>query len=110
MKERLKIRSRVTLGSVLATNCDPVNFIPVYYFTTCKGIQDSLRFWIPRRGFRIPVTGFQSLSVELGPGFWILQANLPNSGFLKEKFPRFWNPDSLKLSDLLIDNYTTFLG
>ena len=93
----------MTLGSVLATNCDPVNFIPVYYFTTCKGIQDSLRF-------RIPVTGFQSLSVELGPGFWILQANLPNSGFLKEKFPRFWNPDSLKLGELLKDNYTTFLG
>ena len=34
-----------------------------------KGIQDSLGFWIPRRGFQIPGTGFQSLSVELG--FWI---------------------------------------
>ena len=29
-----------------------------------KGIQDSLGFWIPRRGFQIPGTGFQSLSVE----------------------------------------------
>ena len=35
----------------------------------CKENQDSLGFWISRRGFRIPDTGFQSLSVELG--FWI---------------------------------------
>ena len=26
----------------------------------------SLEFWIPRGGFQIPGTGFQSLSVELG--------------------------------------------
>ena len=38
-------------------------------FTPCKGIQDSLGFCIPRRGFRIPATGFQFLSVELGS--WI---------------------------------------
>ena len=25
----------------------------------CKGIQDSLEFWIPRRGFRIPGTEFR---------------------------------------------------
>ena len=25
----------------------------------CKGIQDTLGLWIPRRGFRIPITGFQ---------------------------------------------------
>ena len=30
------------------------------------GIQDSLGFFIPRRGFRISDTEFQSLSVELG--------------------------------------------
>ena len=30
---------------------------------SCKGIQDSFGFWIPRHGFRIPGTGFQSLSV-----------------------------------------------
>ena len=35
-------------------------------FFPCKGIQDSLGFLIPRRGFRIPSTGFQSLSVEFG--------------------------------------------
>ena len=26
----------------------------------------SLEFWVPRGGFQIPVTRFQSLSVELG--------------------------------------------
>ena len=30
-----------------------------------EGIQDSLGLWIPRPGFRIPGTGFQSLSVEV---------------------------------------------
>ena len=30
------------------------------------GIQDSLGFWIPRQGFRIPGTRFQPLSAELG--------------------------------------------
>ena len=60
-------------------------------------IQDSLGFWIPRRGFQILGTEFQSLSVQLGiwitidnavlyslelysgfqsPGFRILQANI----------------------------------
>ena len=38
---------------------------------TCKGIQDSLGFWIPRRGFRIPGTGFQTVSET-----WILNSNL----------------------------------
>ena len=44
-----------------------------------RGIQESLGFWIPRRGFRISDTEFQSLSVELGfqsPGFWIPQAKI----------------------------------
>ena len=39
-----------------------------------KGIQDSIGFWIPRRGFRIPGTGFQALSAELG--FWIPVAQM----------------------------------
>ena len=34
-----------------------------------NGLQYSLEFWIPRRGFQIPGTEFQSLSVELG--LWI---------------------------------------
>ena len=82
----------------------------------CQGIRDSLGFWNPRRGFRIPGTGFPSLSVELG--FWIPSAiqcdsrflscildseaqnsgfhkqNSPDSGFHKQKFPGFQKPDS----------------
>ena len=67
-------------------------------FAPCKGIQDSLGFWIPRHGFRIPGTGFQSLSVELG--FWIpiasgvadslscfADSKTRDSGFHKETFP-----------------------
>ena len=44
----------------------------------CKGFQDSLGFWIPRRGFRILGTGFQSLSME--SGFWIpIVSGIPDS-------------------------------
>ena len=32
----------------------------------CKGIQDSLGFWMSRRRFRIPGTGSQPLSVDSG--------------------------------------------
>ena len=65
-------------------------------------IQDSLGFWNPHVGFRIPDTGFQYLSVDLG--FWILIVSwvpdslscIPdyktqNSGFHKKKFPGFRN-------------------
>ena len=69
-----------------------------------KRIQDNLGFWIPLRGFRIPGTGFQSLSVELR--FWIpIVSGIPDSlscipdskaqdsGFHKQKFLEFRNPD-----------------
>ena len=47
-------------------------------FAQCKGIQDSLEFWIPCSGFRIDGAGFQSLSVELG--FWIpIVSGIPDS-------------------------------
>ena len=54
----------------------------------CKGIQDSLGFWIPRHVFRIPGTEFQSSFseiLELYSGFQIPRA----------KFPGFRNLDSL---------------
>ena len=61
-----------------------------------KGIQDSLGFGIPPSKFRIPGTGFRSLSMELGFGipwtvFWI-----PNPGFQipQANFPRFWIPQA----------------
>ena len=45
-------------------------WVKVLTIPSCNGIQDSLGFWIPRRGFQIP-----------GTGFWILcQWNL-DSGF-----------------------------
>ena len=102
----------MTLGCILATNCDPVIFFRVYYFTACKGIQDSLGFWIPRLGLRIPGTRFQSLSVVSGA--WprspdSTSKNFPGSGFLNEKFPGFWNQDSLKLGELLRGNHTTLI-
>ena len=43
--------------------------VDVQCFASGKGINDSLGFWIPHCGFRIPGTLFQYLSVELG--FWI---------------------------------------
>ena len=61
------------------------------WFFPCKKLQDSLGFWTPRRGFRIPGTGFQSLSVKLR--FWILiVSGIPDStfqyfGFHKQNFP-----------------------
>ena len=46
-------------------------------------------FWTPSRGFRIPGTGFQSLSVELG--FWIsIVRGIPDS--LSELYSGFQNP------------------
>ena len=65
----------------------------------CKGIQDSLGFWIPG-------TTFQSRSVELG--FWIPNLSrisdstskiFPYPWYQKQKFPRFWNPESLTWGD-----------
>ena len=60
-------------------------------------------FWIPHHGFRIPGTGFQSLSVERGLWIWIVSGSpdflscVPNfkaqdSRFHKQNFPRI--PDS----------------
>ena len=34
-------------------------FVFQLYFAPCKGIHDSLGFWIPPCGFRIPSTGFR---------------------------------------------------
>ena len=63
---------------------------------------DSLGFWIPRCGFRIPGTGFHYLSVELGfwfqllvgfriswAVFWIPKPSIPDS-----IIEFFRNPDS----------------
>ena len=70
----------------------------------CKVTQDSLGFSIPRCGFRIPGTGFQSLSVELG--LWIPSCGflIPGTGSGQERIgswtgffvSRIWIPDSFQ--------------
>ena len=48
-----------------------------------RDMQDSLGFWNPRREFRIPGSGFDPLSVELG--FWIsiesAESRIPQAKF-----------------------------
>ena len=70
----------------------------------------SLGSWIPRHGSRIPGTGFQSLSVELG--YWIpivsgipefLDSKAQDFEFHKQKFHGFLFPHSLTWGE-------TFLG
>ena len=67
-------------------------------FAPCKGIQDSLGFWILCCGFRISGTGFQSLSVGLGFGIPVVSviphslrcisdSKAQDSGFHKKNFP-----------------------
>ena len=74
------------------------------------GTQDSLGSRIARHGSRIPGTGFQSFSVELG--YWIaivngipefLHSNAQDSEFHKQIFHGFWIPHSLTWGE-------TFLG
>ena len=52
-------------------------------------------------GFRIPRTGFQCLSVELGIRIPIVAGSpyskTQDSGFHKQNFPGLWIPDSLPL-------------
>ena len=46
-----------------------------YLFTElplCKETLNRLEFWIPRRGFRIPGTGFESVSLKLGLGITVV--------------------------------------
>ena len=63
----------------------------------CKGIQDSLGFWIPRRGFRIPDTRS-----------WILCQWNWDSGFL-EHHSEFQNP-GLKIPQANISQILDFTG
>ena len=92
-------------------------FLYIIYFLILypkKGMQDSLGFRIPCRGFRTLGTGLQSLSVELkipdtncqwdsrflepysrfqSPGFYISPLEIP--GCLIPEFPGFWNLDTI---------------
>ena len=89
----------------------------------CKGIQDRLGFWIPRRGFWIPDTEFfvtgtwiPDPNLSLDSGFLELSTRIPKpripdstskcslySGFHKQKFIRF------QFTRLLRDYYASAL-
>ena len=64
-------------------------FLTLKIFALCKEVQDSLGFWIPHRRFWIPVSAFQSLSMELRLRILIF-CGIPDSKTLG-----FWDPDSL---------------
>ena len=82
--------------------------------------QSSLRFWIPHRGLRILITGFQIFFSENGFRIPVVSgipdsyscfsdSKAQDSGCHEKKFPRFriplrkiprfWNPDSLTWGD-----------
>ena len=73
-----------------------------FWLTVIQGIQDSLEFWILRRGFWIQSTGFQFLSVKLwccilneyvrgipNSLSFIQESKAQDSGFYKQKFSGF---------------------
>ena len=78
-------------------------------FAPSKGFQDSLGFWIPCCGFQVLDSG--SFPVKLEFQFPIV-SGIPDSlncipdskaldsGFQKQKYPRFRNPDSLTWGNL----------
>ena len=65
----------------------------------CKGLKESLAFWIPHRGFRIASlsvnqSGFLELYSRFqSPGFQIAQANFP--GFWIPQAKISWIPESV---------------
>ena len=67
----------------------------------CKGIQDSLGFWIPSGGFRIPATGFRfrcqwnldsRLQSLVGSRLLVIFSEALDSGPQKQRFPGFRTP------------------
>ena len=69
-------------------------------------MQDSLEVWIPRRGFRIPVTRFQIFSAEFGIpdlGFWI---QVLDFGFF---VCGTWIPDSNPIFSGILDSLSCTL-
>ena len=76
----------------------------------CKGIQDSLGFWIPRHDFQIPVTGFRLIFQWILPGYRIPDSLscILDSRFHQQKFhfprlltSRISDPDSLERGEKL---------
>ena len=74
---------------------EPVTFWVAPY----KGIQDSLGSWIPRRGFRIPGTGFRTFETwNVDSGIqWVVGFRIPWVVFRTPK-PRISDPTSKNFS------------
>jgi len=99
------------------------------FFAPCKEIQDSFGVLIPRRGFRIPVTGYQALkhgfSISIVSGIPDSLSCIPDTkaqdfryhkhNFSRmpestsNKFPGFRNPDSLHVASFLSSQICTRL-
>ena len=126
-RNRVEVRRKNTLwpgenvsfqGDIEASNWSAEKYFSCYARTPlkCKGIQDCLGIQIPRHGFRISGTEFQSQMVELGIGTPIVReipdSKAYDSGFHGQNFPGFRipqakllgfrNPDSPRWGDLYL--------
>ena len=66
--QRFLFISETTRTNLVFLSSNNASFAVSSLIAPCKGIQDSLGFWIPRRGFPIPRNWI--------PGTWILDCNL----------------------------------
>jgi len=55
----------ISLTNLISTNDDTLINWKSEISPHVRRIQDSVGFWIPRRGFQIPGTGFQSLQFKV---------------------------------------------
>ena len=108
-------KQRLCLGSDNNNSLSPGSKVSnhnIWFFATCKGIQVRLGFWIPRRGFRIPSTGFWILCqwnldprFQLLIGFWIPLAGFripePRIPYFTSKSPQIPDSSSKKFPDSL---------
>ena len=56
---------KISFTNLISTNDDTLINWKSEISSHVRGIQDSLGFWIPRREFQIPGTGFQSLQFKV---------------------------------------------
>ena len=56
---------KISFTNLISTNDDTLINWKSEISPHVRGIQDSLGFWIPRRGFQIPGPGFQSLQFKV---------------------------------------------
>ena len=56
---------KISFTNLISTNDDTLINWKSQISPHVRGIQDSLGFWIPRRGFQVPGPGFQSLQFKV---------------------------------------------